>query len=144
MTYVTTFTEEAMTTAIYVRISDDREGRGLGVERQLSDCRRLAEGSADVREFNDNDISASRFTQKKRPAYSEMLKLIKDGQISTIVCWRSDRLYRRPRELEDLIDLVENQYLTIRTVTAGEVDFSTSAGRTQARIMAAIDAKASE
>ncbi|HEX9497165.1 MAG TPA: hypothetical protein VF926_01955, partial [Mycobacterium sp.] len=26
---------------IYVRISDDREGRGLGVERQEEDCRAL-------------------------------------------------------------------------------------------------------
>jgi len=29
--------------AIYCRISDDREGRGLGVARQEDDCRKLAE-----------------------------------------------------------------------------------------------------
>jgi DNA invertase Pin-like site-specific DNA recombinase len=28
--------------AIYARISDDREASGLGVERQLQDCRKLA------------------------------------------------------------------------------------------------------
>ena len=45
-------------TAIYARISDDRDGTGLGVERQEIDCRRLAEerGLGDVPIFTDNDI----------------------------------------------------------------------------------------
>ena len=45
-------------TAMYARISDDRDGTGLGVERQEIDCRKLAEerGLGDVLMFTDNDI----------------------------------------------------------------------------------------
>ena len=46
--------------AIYARISRDREGAGLGVERQEADCRALAErlGWDVVAVYVDNDISA--------------------------------------------------------------------------------------
>ena len=131
-----------MRTALYARISDDRHD-GAGVERQLQECRRLVEGP-DVQEFIDNDVSASRFTQKKRPQYQRMLDLIKSGQIDAVVCWKLDRLYRRPRELEDLLGFIENRMLTIKTVTAGLLDLSTSQGRTNARIVAAMDNQASE
>ena len=46
---------------IYCRISADREGEALGVERQEQDARKLAEslGLEVVGVFTDNDISAS-------------------------------------------------------------------------------------
>jgi site-specific DNA recombinase len=46
--------------AIYVRISDDREGEAKGVKRQLEDCRALVEqrGWPAAAEYNDNDVSA--------------------------------------------------------------------------------------
>ena len=46
--------------AIYVRMSEDREGERRGVERQETDCRALAEelGWEVVQVFVDNDISA--------------------------------------------------------------------------------------
>ncbi|MEB0014852.1 recombinase family protein, partial [Glaciimonas sp. Cout2] len=55
--------------AIYVRISRDRVGAGLGVERQEDDCRVLAKqmGLEVVRVLVDNDISA--YSGKKRPGY---------------------------------------------------------------------------
>ena len=128
--------------AIYARISDDRQD-GAGVERQLKECRRLIEGH-ETTEYIDNDISASRFTRKQRPRYQEMLEGIKRGEIDTVVCWKLDRLYRRPRELEDLLGFVESRQLTIRVVTAGLLDLSTSQGRTNARIVAAMDNQSSE
>ena len=47
--------------AVYCRISDDREGRELGVQRQEEDCRARAtrEGWAVGEVFTDNDLSAS-------------------------------------------------------------------------------------
>lgn len=42
-----------------------------------------------------------------RPAFAEMLELIKTGQLDAIVCWRDDRLVRHPRvavALEDALD----------------------------------------
>ncbi|MBC7462720.1 MAG: recombinase family protein, partial [Actinobacteria bacterium] len=46
--------------AIYCRISDDREGSGLGVARQEEDCRALANKRdwSVEQVFVDNDISA--------------------------------------------------------------------------------------
>jgi site-specific DNA recombinase len=46
--------------AIYARISSDQDGRGLGVARQVEDCRKLASdrGWAVAEEYVDNDVSA--------------------------------------------------------------------------------------
>ena len=59
--------------AVYARISLDAEGTGLGVARQVADCRELAarEGWTIAEEYIDNDISA--YSGKKRPAYQRML-----------------------------------------------------------------------
>jgi site-specific DNA recombinase len=63
---------------IYLRISDDREGRALGVERQEEDCRTLAEqlGVRIIKVFCDNDRSASTNTDEYRPDYEDMMQLL--------------------------------------------------------------------
>ncbi|WP_414683278.1 recombinase family protein, partial [Microbacterium sp. UBA3486] len=70
----------------------------------LSLCARLGLDVAEPDVFMDNDTSA--YLDKKRPDFARMLARIKLGP-SRVVVWHVDRLYRRPRELEDLIDLVE-------------------------------------
>jgi len=72
-------------TAIYCRISDDRDGTGLGVQRQEIDCRRLAEDKelTDIEVFTDNDISA--FSGKKRPQYLEMMARIKSVEFQNLI-----------------------------------------------------------
>src|SRR4051794_7785727 len=58
---------------IYVRISQDHRGEGLGVARQEQDCRRLVaeRGGEVVDVYNDNDKSAYR--KKVRPNFQRML-----------------------------------------------------------------------
>ncbi|HYZ02002.1 MAG TPA: recombinase family protein, partial [Candidatus Binatia bacterium] len=58
-----------MVAGIYTRISMDRVGGGLGVERQEQDCRELCgrRGWEVAETYRDNDISA--YSGKKRPAY---------------------------------------------------------------------------
>jgi DNA invertase Pin-like site-specific DNA recombinase len=48
--------------AVYVRISSDRVGAGLGVARQEEDCRGLYDrlGWQVARVYSDNDVSATR------------------------------------------------------------------------------------
>lgn len=85
-------------TAIYCRISDDREGRGLGVARQEKDCRDVAGrlGWQVGQVFADNDISAYR--GKLRPQYQAMLGAVREGQADgIIICWHNDRLHRHQR-----------------------------------------------
>ena len=58
---------------IYARISSDRDGDRLGVERQLEDCLRLAErkGWQVAERFVDNDVSA--WSGRQRPEYARLL-----------------------------------------------------------------------
>ena len=133
-----------MRAAIYTRISDDRDGLGLGVARQLEDCRDLVdrEGWTVVGEYSDNDVSA--FSGRKRPGWDEVTARLAAGDVDVLVCWAVDRLYRRPKELEALVDLIEDTGGTVATVTSGRFDLATPEGRAMARVGAAIAASESE
>lgn len=124
--------------ATYCRISDDREGKALGVQRQREDCEGLvaSRGWALAGRFVDNDLSA--YSGKPRPGYSEMLAAVRGGLIDAIVAWHPDRLHRSPRELEDFLSLVEQHGVQIETVRAGKWDLSTPSGRMTARILGSV------
>src|SRR6476469_4142823 len=93
--------------AVYVRISDDVEGRALGVARQTDDGSALAAslGCSVVKVYSDNDISASTLSKKTRPEYEALLTDVRAGRVRVVIAYSNSRLTRRPRELEDLIDL---------------------------------------
>src|SRR5262249_19179755 len=57
---------------------------------------------------------------------------------------KTDRLYRRPRELEELIALADQGRVEIVAVEGGELDLSKSDGRALARVLAAMNAKESD
>ncbi|MCW2946492.1 MAG: int13, partial [Actinoallomurus sp.] len=118
---------------IYVRISDDREGAGLGVKRQEEDCRALAEhlGWKVIELYTDNDVSA--FKKKRREDYERMLTDIRSEHIDGIIAWHTDRLHRSPRELEDFIEIVERYGVEVHTCRGGQIDLSTASGRMFAR-----------
>lgn len=125
----------------YLRISDDREGRELGVERQDEDCDKLAEreGVEVVGRYVDNDLSASARARKRRPDFERMLADVKAGRLDMIIAYTSSRLTRRQREHEDLIDLAVDYGVTYRFVRSPDFDLNTAAGRRIARILAAND-----
>jgi site-specific DNA recombinase len=122
---------------IYARISDDRGGSRLGVDRQREDCEALARrlGWPATAYYEDNDLSA--YSGKPRPGYRRMLEDLRNGQIDAIVAWHPDRLYRSPRDLEELIDLIEASGASIQTATAGSLDLATPTGRVFARTVGA-------
>ncbi|MBO1267105.1 recombinase family protein [Arthrobacter cavernae] len=119
--------------AIYCRISDDKRGEELGVQRQEELCRDLADrlGYTVVAVKIDNSVSA--FSGKPRPDYKALTQLAKDREIEAVLAWNLDRLYRRPRELEDYIDIVEATGIKTETVLAGRFDLNTPMGRAFAR-----------
>lgn len=127
-----------MRAAIYCRISDDREGRGLGVARQETDCRALCEarGWEITGIYVDNDISASK--GRHRPQYEQLCQDLKDGTVDAVVTYHNDRLHRDSRELEDFIALVEAARAEVATVAGGHYDLTTSTGRMSARIVGAV------
>lgn len=125
------------TAFIYCRISDDKTGARLGVQRQEMDCRELAKtkGYEVVRVFVDNDISA--YSGKRRPDYAAMLKRVKAGEVDAVLCWHLDRLHRQPAELETYIDACQAGKALTHTVKAGEFDLSTDSGQLIARMLGA-------
>jgi DNA invertase Pin-like site-specific DNA recombinase len=118
---------------IYCRISRDREGAGLGVERQREDCEALAAtlGVEIVAVYTDNDLSA--YSGKPRPGYQKLLADLRAGHADTVLAWHTDRLHRSPAELEEYIDVCEPRRVQTRTVKAGHLDLTTATGRMIAR-----------
>ena len=133
------------TTAIYTRISMDRTGEALGVQRQYDACVELANrlGWNVIHHFDDNDISA--YNGKQRPGFEALLAAIEDGEIDAFVTWDTDRLYRTLKDLGRLMAIVKaNPRFQIRTVNSGEIDLNTSTGRLIATILGATAVKEME
>ena len=126
--------------AVYLRISKDKAlgtvDEGLAVDRQRKDIHKLltAKGWTAGKEYIDNDVSAS--GKVPRPAYQQMLADFEAGEIDAITAWKLDRLWRVPKELEHIIDLVEKTSLTVAT-TDNDIDLATSSGRVMARVLTA-------
>lgn len=133
-----------MRAATYMRISDDREGTGLGVQRQRDDCAALVErhGWTLAGDYTDNDTSA--YHGKARPEYERLLADVEAGIVDAVVAWSSDRLTRHPRELETLVELVERTGVALDTVTSGTFDLTNPEGRAYARIAGAMARQESE
>ncbi|SCG60207.1 recombinase family protein [Micromonospora inositola] len=126
------------TAAIYVRISSDDTGEGLGVARQEAECRATAEqlGWTVTEVYRDNDISA--YSGKLRPGYERLLSDVEAGTVRGLIVWHADRLHRSPKELERFIDLAERTRLQVQTVQSGRVDLSSPDGRMRARLLGTV------
>ena len=116
---------------IYVRMSQDRSGEELGVERHEKDCQKLAKklNLTVDHVYCDNDQSAT--TGKLRPEFEAMLA----AKPKAIIAWHQDRLLRLTKDLERVIDVGSPVYF----VTSAEngLDLSSPAGRAVARTVAA-------
>lgn len=124
--------------AIYARISKDRDGTMLGVERQRADCEALAgrRGWPVAAVYVDNDISA--YSGKPRPEYRRLLDDVRAGRVDAILAWHPDRLHRSPSELEGFIAAVEQAGIPVETAQAGLIDLSTPSGRLVARQLGSV------
>jgi site-specific DNA recombinase len=129
--------------AIYARISRDVTGEGLGVERQLVDCRKIAadRGWKISEEYVDNDISA--YGGKRRPGYERMLEDIAAGQRDAVIVYNTDRLTRRPIELEQFTAVCEAAGVRQLVAVTGDIDLGNDDGMFMARVLAAVAAKES-
>lgn len=136
--------------AVYVRISDDKAGEAAGVARQEADCRQLADrlGWTVAETYTENDTSAFKRRRVRlpdgstalrvvRPAFRRLLDDLGSGAVTALIGYDLDRVARDPRDLEDLIDAVEQTKAPARSVT-GSLDLSTDSGVTMARVMVAI------
>ena len=131
--------------AIYARISSDQDGTALGVARQLEDCRRLAAdlGWPVADEYVDNDISA--YSGKRRPEYQRLLLDISEGHRDAVIVYHSDRLTRRPIELEQFLEVATAANLRhVRFVAGAAVDVTNGDGLMILRLLSAVAANESD
>lgn len=118
----------------YGRLSKNRGGvsNNVAIQHREVDEYTQDEGWKRGAWFEDEDISASRFSDDPRPGYDELIDFIKNYTGTAklvIVVTEMERLYRRVREVLDLIDLAERTQLTAIHATDGEVyDLSTPNG----------------
>src|SRR3954468_21558437 len=117
--------------AIYCRLSKDRSGLSENTAIQLRECVEYAaeQGWQIVAEFEENDISASKYSKKPRPLYEALVRMVEANEVDIILSTEGERLHRQPKELELLLDLAEPTSLSRITHTSGEdYDLSTANG----------------
>ncbi|MDQ0923363.1 DNA invertase Pin-like site-specific DNA recombinase [Pseudarthrobacter sp. W1I19] len=133
-----------MKVGVYLRISLDDEGTGLGIERQRHDstalCKRLGWEVAKV--YADENLSAYK-RSVDRPAWEELLTDLEAGTIHGVACYDVDRIARQPKQLERLIDLYESKRRLVFATVSGEIDLSTADGRFLARLLVNVANKSS-
>lgn len=122
--------------AVYLRISEDRTGEGLAVDRQRQDCTTLirTRGWQPVGEYVDNDISAA--GKRRRPAFEQLMTDVEDGRVDTIVALSLDRLTRNRRDQLRLIETCQHHAVLVALVKGSDVDMTTAVGRAMADMMA--------
>ncbi|GAB7068773.1 recombinase family protein [Mycolicibacterium hodleri] len=116
-------------TVLYLRVSLDRTGEQLAVERQRKDAERIASqrGWHIVDTYTDNSVSAA--GKKARPAFTKMLDAIKRGQVQAVVAWSLDRLARNARDRLALVEACRDHGVIIALVQGSDMDPTTASGR---------------
>lgn len=91
---------------IYTRVSKDSAGTGRSVAEQEAECRAVcAREGWEVGDevLQDNDIGASRWSGKDRPAYRRLAEVLRPGDV--LVTWEASRAQRDLRAYAELRDL---------------------------------------
>jgi site-specific DNA recombinase len=128
-----------MRAAIYCRLSKNRRGKKANVRDQERDCREYidSQGWQFVDSYIDDGISASDKSERQRDQFARMMADLRDGHIDVIVASEFTRLYRRPRELEELLDPVDKFHYDVELVTVDprvrRWDIRTGIGRAELR-----------
>jgi site-specific DNA recombinase len=142
---------------LLTRISDARNGETAGVDDQRADLLKhaavLGWGVGKIIEEN----ATSAFKRRKvalpdgrkvqrviRPGFREALDLLQSGRCDGLLALDLDRIARDPRDLEDLIDVVESRTprIPVESVT-GSLRLANDADVTMARVMVAMGNKSS-
>ncbi|WP_433918937.1 recombinase family protein [Streptomyces canus] len=141
----------------YLRTSRDRQGdeKSIGLQLDDAEARRTGLGWASFSEvYRENDTSA--FKKKRtvradgsadwvvvRPEFRRMLGDLLSGRIDGVVFYDTDRLARQPRDLEDLIDVIEYTKRPAVGVT-GDLNLISDADRHMARMLCVMALKSSQ
>ena len=108
-----------MRAAIYCRLSKNRKGKKANVKEQERACREFveAQGWQLVGVYVDDGISASDKSEKPREQFPLLMADLRAGLFDVIVATEFTRFYRRPRELEELLDPVDKFHYEVELWT---------------------------
>ena len=136
---------EQLVWALYGRESFDPKGLAEQVSHQLAEMRPFALGLGGRigREYPENNVSAFRRVRVAlpdgtcgyrvvRPDWDAMMTALRRGEFNALCLPNIDRGMRDPRDLEDLIDLVEHYGVFVVGMT-GSIDLTTDEGISSAR-----------
>jgi DNA invertase Pin-like site-specific DNA recombinase len=116
--------------AIYLRVS----GKSQDTASQEKDLQRWAAAQEEPVSWYRDTFTG---TTMCRPGWIQLEKRIRAGEISTIVCWRADRLGRTAPGLTTLFaDLIERK-VNLVSLQDG-IDLLTPAGRLLANVLASV------
>lgn len=129
-----TMTKTRTRAAIYARLSQDRTGESLGIDRQTTICTKIAKarGWRIAETYVDRDISA--FKETTRPGFEALRADIRAGKIDAVVAVDQDRLSRRLSVLAELVDELGKLSVPI-VVDSGEIDTTTADGVLRAQLL---------
>lgn len=132
--------------ATYARISLDRKGEELGVQRQGELTKKLAEArSIDVtgRQLVDNDVSAMK-PNTYRAGYEQLLQLVRTDAVDVVIVYQSSRLWRNKRERLDGQELFRQHGVDVLCVRGLDLALGSASGRLMADVEGAVNAWESE
>jgi site-specific DNA recombinase len=112
-----TTTKKKTTGREYLRVSQDKSGRTRSVDEQHDDNERAAadRGVALGEPYEDNSVSASRYTTKTRDGFDRLFSDLDKGRFGAdeLWLWESSRGSRRVGEWVELVEACERAGVTI-------------------------------
>ncbi|EIU63249.1 recombinase [Mycobacteroides abscessus subsp. bolletii 1S-154-0310] len=129
---------------LYARISLDKTGDEVGVQRQLRDMQALAQvrGYDVVDEIAENNITASK--DLYRPGYEKVWGLVRSGQVDHVIVWQTSRFVRSRKERAEVIEQFGKHNVDVVAVKGPSLDLRTAYGRGLADVMTAFDSMEGE
>ncbi len=118
----------------YIRVSTTKQGEGVSLQEQKDAIIRYAQrnGLEIVRWFEELETAAKR----GRPVFNQMLKLLKQGNMSGVIIHKIDRSARNLKDWADLGELID---VGIEVHFANEsLDLNSRGGRLSADIQAVV------
>ena len=128
----------------YLRLSYDRHGESLSIDRQLEDCDTLClrRGENILDKYVDYQKSAYD-KRTRRDGFERLLVDLTEGRLTGLVAYDLDRLVRQPKDLERLIDVYDARPSLVFLLWSGELDLTTGDGRAMARVLVTMANKSS-
>lgn len=107
---------------VYTRVSSDQQN----LEMQLEAAKPYVKGyhPDEVIYLNDDGVSATKKKMEERPKLKELLELIKNGQVDTLIVYQRDRLARDFYEYLEIILLIYTFKVKVIFTATGHLPFN--------------------